>query len=334
MCRFSKTTWILILAVGVALWREYVKKGTFYNSKTDLKGKTVMITGANVGIGYETALALAKRNARVVLACRNEQKAKNAVINIRKASGTMSVDYLIVDFAEMSDIKRATEEFMQKEDRLDILINNAAVVTGGKTKDGFDNMFGINHVGYFMFTNLLMPLMRKTSQKNPVRIINVSSEAYMVGTIDLDNLSPDITVQGAATDFIRQYSNTKLMNVYFTSELHARLQKEFEGQEQPITTYCLHPGAISTNLGKELVDKRGLFYQFLRDSFLVIIAKPTAYGAQTSLYCALEEGIEQYSGGYFVDMAPAQLAENALNPTVGKNLWTVSEQLTSVKWEN
>lgn len=334
MCGFSKSTWVIIFAVCAALWMQFIKKGKLCESNTDLTGKTVMITGGNAGIGYETALDMAKRNARVVIACRNEQKAKKAVEDIKISAGTMSVVYLIVDFAEIADIRRAADEFIGKEDRLDILINNAGIIAYGKTKDGFDAMFGVNHLGYFMFTNLLMPLMRKTAKSTPVRIINVSSMAYKFGKIDFDNLNPDVTEFNSTTVVMQHYANSKLMNLYFTSELDARLKREFQGPNQAITTYSLHPGLISTRIGKDHFEKTGFVMGTLQKIVVVLFARPTSYGAQTSICCAVEEGIEMHSGGYFQDLLPVEVDECARDPEIGRKLWTVSEQFTAIQWDN
>nr|XP_039256631.1 dehydrogenase/reductase SDR family member 13-like [Styela clava] len=316
----------VILAIGVGAWIKIVKTGPVCDSDTDLTGKTVLITGGNVGVGKETAIGLAKHNAKVIIACRNSSKAEKAVTEIRLESGNDLVTFMELDLAEMADVRKFANEYIAKEERLDILVNNAGTITDGKTKDNFDMMFGINHLGPFLLTNLLLPLLRKTSKKNPVRIINVSSKIYAAGKIDFNNLNPDVDSNSGMKEIFLEYANTKLMNIYFTSELDKRLKKE----NVAITTYSLHPGTVNTNFALDLTENRGTLFVYVREVFVWLASMSSFYGAQTSLHCCLEKGIEDQSGRFFHRSRPIDLLSIATDPAIGPKLWEVSEVLTGL----
>jgi NAD(P)-dependent dehydrogenase (short-subunit alcohol dehydrogenase family) len=202
-----------------------------------MKNKTIIVTGATSGIGRITALELAKKGATVVLAVRNESKAKRAVANIRQEAGHDRVDYLIVDFASQASIRQMAAIFLARYDRLDILINNHGKVNilRRETADGIEETFAVNHLGYFLLTNLLL---ERIIQSAPARIINISSGSHRDGRIDFDNLQLQ---EGYSWN--RAYGNSKLANILFTIELAERL----EGTA--VTANALHPGWVATNIG-------------------------------------------------------------------------------------
>jgi NAD(P)-dependent dehydrogenase (short-subunit alcohol dehydrogenase family) len=202
-----------------------------------MKNKTIIVTGATSGIGRITALELAKKGATVVLAVRNESKAKRAVANIRQEAGHDRVDYLIVDFASQASIRQMAAIFLTRYDRLDILINNHGKVNilRRETADGIEETFAVNHLGYFLLTNLLL---ERIIQSAPARIINISSGSHRDGRIDFDNLQLQ---EGYSWN--RAYGNSKLANILFTIELAERL----EGTG--VTANALHPGWVATNIG-------------------------------------------------------------------------------------
>lgn len=315
-----------VCAVVLGAWIKIVKTGPVCYSDTDLTGRTVLITGGNAGVGKETAIGLAKRNAKVIIACRNALKAENAVLEIRKESNNDKVEFMKLDLAEFADIRKFSKNFIAKEKRLDILVNNAGTITHGKTKDNFDMMFGVNHLGPFLLTNLLLPLLKKTSKQSPVRIVNVSSKIYTAGSIDFYNLSPDVSSETDMKEIFLKYADTKLMNIYFTNELDKRLKKE----NVAITTYSLHPGTVSSNFALDLTEDRGILWASLRKVFTWLAAMSPYYGAQTTLHCCLEKGIEDLSGRFFHRSGPIDLLPGATSPTFGAKLWQISEILTGI----
>nr|DBA34301.1 TPA: hypothetical protein GDO54_001877 [Pyxicephalus adspersus] len=267
--------------------------------------------GANVGIGKTTALDMAKRGARVILACRNKETAEAAAYDIRRISGNNEVLFMKLDLASIASIKSFCKTFLSSEPRLDILINNAGIFGKGKTEDGFNLVFGVNHLGHFLLTHLLLDRLKQCS---PSRIVVLSSNAYQWGRIDFKNLNPPGETW---LKIPRAYCDSKLANILFTQELANQLQ----GTE--VTCYAVHPGPVFTNIGHSLpylpkvifLPVAWLFYQ-----------TPT-HGAQTSIYCAVEKGIEQYSGRYFTSCQVQRVQPHARDDAVAKKLWEVSEDL-------
>ena len=233
--------WPLVLGiVGVVLVLWMIRKwaaGGMCHSKAKLDGKTVIITGANTGIGKETAIDLAKRNARVILACRSQEKGKKAEVDVRRESGNNDVHFRQLDLSSFTSIRKFAKEVLVEESRVDILINNAAVMLCPymKTEDGFETQFGVNHLGHFLLTNLLLD---KIKQAPEGRIVNVSSLAHtMCGPIDLDTINSEEKYSPFGA-----YNRSKLANVLFTKELAKRLE------ETNVTTNSLHPGGVDTEL--------------------------------------------------------------------------------------
>ena len=229
-----------IVAVGVCLWilRKYFAGGVC-RSKAILDGKTVIITGGNTGIGKETAIDLAKRNARVILACRSQEKGKKAEMDVRRESGSSNVHFHQLDLASFASIKKFAKEILSEESRMDILINNAGVMycAFGKTEDGFETQFGVNHLGHFLLTNLLLD---KIKQAPEGRIITVSSIGHTLASkFDLDTINSE-----AHYSPYDAYYKSKLANVLFTKALAKRLTGT------NVTANSLHPGAVATELGR------------------------------------------------------------------------------------
>ena len=190
--------------------------GGVCRSQARLDGKTVIITGGNSGIGLETAVGLAKRNARVILACRSIERGETAV---KKRSGNDNVMFVKLDLSSLDSVRKCATKILEEEPRIDILINNAGVMMIPKrtlTKDGFEMQFGTNHLGHFLFTNLLLSRIKEAPS---ARIINVSSLACKRGSIDLDNLNSEQSYSQ-----IPVYCKSKLANVLFTHSLAKRLQ--------------------------------------------------------------------------------------------------------------
>jgi len=233
--------WPLILKIAVVvlvLWmiRRWAAGGVC-RSNARLDGKTVIITGANTGIGKETATDLAKRNARVILACRSQEKGKKAEVDVRRESGNNDVNFRQLDLSSFTSIREFAKEVLEEESHVDILINNAAVAVCPytKTEDGFEMQFGVNHLGHFLLTNLLLDRIKQAPEG---RIVNVSSIAHtFCGPIDLDTINSEDKYGPYDS-----YNKSKLANVLFTKQLAKRL----EGTN--VTTNSLHPGGVDTEL--------------------------------------------------------------------------------------
>ncbi|XP_046333336.1 retinol dehydrogenase 14-like [Haliotis rufescens] len=286
-------------------------------SKADLSGKTAIVTGANTGIGFYTALDFATRNARVILACRNAGKAKVACDQIRQETGNENVTVGIIDLCSLTSVRKFAEEFLKVERRLDILVNNASVLGLPKeiTDEGLESMFAANHFGPFLLTNLLLDLMKKTGR---ARIITVSSLVNKFGHIDFDNLCAE-----KSFDRFRIYNDSKLANVIFTKELARRM----EGTG--VTANCLHPGTIRTDLLRNIPS----FVQIPITLFGCLFFKSPDEGAQTSIHCAVSEEMEGVSGRYYCDCRDADKSVNRVAHDLGiaKKLWEISEKYTDLK---
>ncbi|KAK7011914.1 retinol dehydrogenase 12 [Biomphalaria glabrata] len=288
------------------------------DSAVDLSGKTVIVTGANTGIGFMTALDLARRNACVILACRNREKAEKAKEEIVAKTGNTNVVVRLLDLCSLKSVRDFAKQIIEEEPRLDILINNAGVVNEGRgktlTDEGLETLFAANYFGPFLLTNLLLDLLKKSA---PSRIINVSSVINKFATIDFENLNAEKSFKHH-----HQYADSKLAVILFTRQL----AKKLEGTG--VTANVLHPGTVYTDLFKHLFFL--LRYPLL--TFIRIFCKTAEEGAQTSLYLALSDDVKDISGKYFVD---CQLMESGANPLsrnmeVAEKLWNVSEEITGL----
>ncbi|XP_036390953.1 retinol dehydrogenase 12 [Megalops cyprinoides] len=302
--------------VGLVALRRWIAGGVC-RSKARLDGKTVLITGANTGIGKETAVDLATRGARVILACRDMSRANAAAGEIRQRSGNGNVVVKMLDLASLQSVRNLAKDILENEERLDILINNAGVMMCPKwrTEDGFEMQFGVNHLGHFLLTNCLLDLLKRST---PSRIINVSSLAHEKGEIHFDdiNLDKDYCPQ-------KSYRQSKLANVLFSQELAAHL----EGTG--VTVYSLHPGVIRTELGRHFWPMIPLWKRIIFQPLLLLIKSPWE-GAQTTIYCAVEESLEKTSGLYYSDCAPKEAAPQARDAATAKKLWDVSASMVGL----
>jgi len=270
-------------------------------------GKVIIITGANCGIGYETALDLAKRNARIILACRDPKRAQDAVEKIKTESKNENVEFEQLDLASLKSIRDFSERINKKPTKLDILINNAGLSGDGpikRTEDGFETVFGVNHLGPFLLTNLLLDLLKKSA---PSRIINVSSEAHSCNesfrliirnnffTININLVAKlnwdDLQMEKNYSSF-KAYSNSKLANILFTKELAKRL----EGTN--VTAVSLHPGFIKTEIFRN-IDNNPSFMNSIFKIMVRFFAKETKKGAISSVHCAIDDNIPNQNGLYF-----------------------------------
>ncbi len=280
-----------------------------------MKDKVCLITGANSGIGKITAIELAKKGAKIVMVCRNPQKAEEARKEIIEKSKNDSVDILLADFSSQKQIKAVAEEFKQKYDRLDVLLNNAGFIAGSKretTEDGYETTFAVNHLGYFMLTNLLIDPLKATPS---ARVISVSSAAHYFSRLDLDNLQLE---KGYSS--IKAYALSKLCNILFARELAKRLAGT------NITSNCLHPGGVATNFASDSTP----FFKFLFSigkPFLISAEK----GAETSIYLSSSPEVANVSGEYFDKKRIKKTSSAASNQENMKQLWELSTEMTHLQ---
>uniref|UniRef100_A0A3P8RPI5 Si:ch211-107o10.3 n=1 Tax=Amphiprion percula TaxID=161767 RepID=A0A3P8RPI5_AMPPE len=305
-----------VAGVGVLALRRWMAGGVC-RSKARLDGKTVLITGANTGIGKETALDMAQRGARVILACRDMTRARIAADEIRQRSGNGNVVVKKLDLASLQSVRDLVKDVQENEARLDILINNAGIMLCPKweTEDGFEMQFGVNHLGHFLLTNCLLDLLKKST---PSRIVIVSSVAHQKGRIHFDDINLDKSYNPE-----KSYRQSKLANILFCRELAARLQGT------GVTVYSLHPGVIRTELGRHFLPTVPLWKKMIFLPLLLLIKSPWE-GAQTTIYCAVDESQANVSGLYYSDCALKQPRPQALDDAAAKKLWDLSASMVGL----
>jgi len=277
-----------------------------------MQGKTVLITGANSGIGLVTASALAGMGATIILACRREEAAKQAMLEIQAKHPRAQLDFVSLDLASLASVRRAAAEVLNKHPLLDVLINNAGLASVPRevSKDGFEMTFAVNHLGPFLFTNLLLPALRASKG----RIINVASDAHKMGRMHWDNL------QLARGYFVlRAYAQSKLANILFTKALAERVE------EDGIHVNCLHPGAVSTNIWPEGNWLEKAFSKLLR-LFLITAEQ----GARTSIWLASGEDGGRFNGRYFEKCKEKYPSRAAQDRDAAEKLWEISANLTDL----
>jgi NAD(P)-dependent dehydrogenase (short-subunit alcohol dehydrogenase family) len=275
-----------------------------------MQGKVCLITGGTSGIGKSTAHELARMGATVVIVGRNAQKTSQVVEEIRAASGNNTVDSLLADLSSQQEVRRLANEFESKYSHLHVLLNNAGAVFMQRqlSVDGIEMTFALNHLAYFLLTNLLLDKIKASA---PARIINVSSGAHTSGKIEFDNL------QGERNYSSRAYGNSKLATILFTMELARRL----EGTG--VTVNALHPGFASTGFGK---NNPGFLMKIIR-AVVPLIARSPEKGAETSIYLASSPEVQSITGKYFIDCKVSQPAPQATDMVVARKLWDVSAEM-------
>jgi retinol dehydrogenase 14 len=276
--------------------------------------KVCLITGATSGIGKATAMGLANMGASVVMVGRDRGKGEAVMAEIKEKSPNASVDLMLADVSSQEQIRRLADEFKEAYPRLDVLINNAGVFRSKRltSADGIEMTFAVNHLAYFLLTNLLLDVLEASA---PSRIVNVSSGAQSNGTIDFDDL------QGENKEYkgTKAYSQSKLANVLFTYELARRL----EGTG--VTANCLHPGAVRTSFGRGSSGVFGFMVRALRP-FMISPER----GAETSIYLASSPEVDGLSGGYFVKKGEARSSDGSYDERIARRLWEVSAELTDL----
>ncbi|EDV29195.1 Retinol dehydrogenase 13 [Trichoplax sp. H2] len=306
-----------VTSISLLLVRNYMQGGTC-RSKARLDNKTVVITGGNTGIGKETAIDLAQRGARIILACRSESKGTTAVKEIIESSGSSNIVFRKLDLASLQSVRDFANQFNKNEDRLDILINNAGVMWCPymETADGLEMQFGTNHIGHFLLTNLLLDKLKACA---PSRIVVVSSIGHRGGKMNFDDLNGKKNYNSYTA-----YFQSKLANILFTRELAKRLQGT------GVTANSLHPGAVNTDLGRHLsVNQNGFLHALIAPLYWLFV-KTSKQGAQTSIYCAVDESLNGVSGKYFADCREKDCAAQGRDDGAAKKLWEISEEMTGL----
>jgi len=295
----------------------------------DLSGRSMVVTGANSGIGYEAALAFAKRNANVILACRNQDKAKVAADRIHGEAPNARLELIPLDLSDLSSVRGFADAFRRQHSRLNVLVNNAGVMALPRrvTKDGFEMQFGTNHLGHFALTGQLLDVLLKTPGS---RVVNVSSIAHKFGKIRFHDLQSETRYSKWAA-----YGQSKLANLLFTYELDRRLK---EAGSETISVAC-HPGWAATNLqeagpkmeGSKLMGRLSAWGN-------AMLAQDAAAGALSTVFAS----VEPLRGNEYVGPTrlmgwhgPPEIIEpvgKAHDPEASRRLWEESERLTGVRF--
>lgn len=273
----------------------------------DLSGRHYLVTGANTGIGKETARGLARRGARVTLAGRSEDRTRAAMGEIVSTDPDADLAFLRVDLADLASVRAAADDFLARDEPLDVLVNNAGLAGAkGLTTDGFELAFGTNHLGPFLLTQLLLDRLKEADS---ARIVNVASKShYDAKRIDWDTLrEPTSSATG-----LREYGVSKLANVLHAQELARRLAGT------GITTYSLHPGVIASDVWREVPRP---VRAALR---LMLFMKSTEEGATTSLHCATSDAAAAETGLYY-DRSKPKKPSRVATPELAAELWDRSE---------
>jgi NAD(P)-dependent dehydrogenase (short-subunit alcohol dehydrogenase family) len=320
----------LLLIVALRLVRRFVIAGRGVSEAClaqDLSGRVIIVTGANDGLGRETVRVLAKMGARIVLACRDQEKAATAIDELCSSSGEIrpsQLQYIHLDLADLTTVRSFVEEFRRTNDRLDVLVNNAGVgvvSSLGLTKDGVEAVFQINHLGHFYLVYLLLDLIVSCD----ARVVNVSSFGHKLCTTPqhLDDLQSELG--GARARYVL-YSRSKLANVLFTRELQRRLKlrhPHFQGD-----VFSLSPGRVLTKVwGK-------MYPRWLWPFFFVLgklTMKTPAEGAATIVFCAISPTLAGKGGTYLANCRITDPSELAQDDVLAVELWRRSEELLEIE---
>jgi NAD(P)-dependent dehydrogenase (short-subunit alcohol dehydrogenase family) len=281
-----------------------------------MKDKIILITGANTGIGKAAAEALARMSGTIVMMSRNLQRGEEARRELIERTGHQQIDLMTCDLASLEDIRKFSSDFHKKYDRLDVLINNAGIFVHERmeTADGFEYQIGVNHLGPFLLTSLLLDLLKKSGE---ARIINVSSAAHLIGKINFD----DLHLEKSYNPW-KSYAQSKLANVLFTYELSRRLNGD------GITVNALHPGLVKSRFSYDRRTEKP-------DSFIKlgeIISITPEKGAETTVFLATSPEVSGMSGGYYVRKKAKRTSKASYDQKTAAKLWDVSTELTRAKF--
>jgi NAD(P)-dependent dehydrogenase (short-subunit alcohol dehydrogenase family) len=280
-----------------------------------LDGKLCVITGATSGVGYEAAKCLARGGARLVLVCRNPEKASAVQQELKEKFGA-DIDFVITDFSKLRDIRNAAETILARHTRIDVLINNAGVHFTHRTKtvDGFETVFAVNHLAPFLFTNLLL---EKLEESAPARIIQINSQGHRFGGLDLN----DLDWENRRYNGYKAYGAAKTAQLLTTWEFSDRLKG------RGVTINAMHPGEVRTNIGMN----NGWMYRAYQRYFLRWVLKDPVISGEAIYYLAAAPEMEAITGKYFNRTNEEKPTRQAIDRTLGKQIWKVSEQMVDLK---
>ncbi|MNC23609.1 Cyclopentanol dehydrogenase [compost metagenome] len=279
-----------------------------------MQGKTVLVTGGNSGMGLATTIEMARRGAKVIMACRSQRRGEEALTEARRQSGSDDITLMLCDLASFQSIRSFAEGFLTEYPVLDVLINNAGVVTVKRelTADGFEMDLGVNHLGHFLLTNLLLDPLKAAKQG---RIVVVASGAYKIGKLHLDDHTLSRGFNPA-----KAYARSKLANILFTRELAARLQGT------SVTVNAVHPGAVGTSIGVNRDTGFGRSVLKLLSHFFLTPEQ----GADTAIYLAAAPELSRVTGQYYYRRQIQQLSPRAENAEEAARLWQWSLEQTGL----
>jgi len=279
------------------------------------QNSVVIITGANSGIGKAATMELAKSHAHIVMLCRDSERGMEAVEDIKKISGNPNVILMLCDLGSRKSIELFCAAFRSQYSRLNVLINNAGVALFARheTVDGHEMHFGVNYLGPFILTNLLLDLLIASA---PSRIINVSSNTHATGTIHFNNIDLEKGFRPW-----RAYDQSKLADIMFTYTLAERLRGT------GVTANCLHPGAVGTQIGVVRNKEVMKVIRKITSPFFLTAEK----GAETTVYLAVSPDVANTTGTYFVRKRAKRSSKLSYNQAVGERLWSLSEEMTGIR---
>jgi retinol dehydrogenase-12 len=278
-----------------------------------MNGRTCLITGATDGIGKETAIGMAKNGYNLILIGRNEEKGKKVTEEIKGIAESIDIDFFKADLILMKEVSRVADEVSRKYDKIDVLINNVGAYFAFRdvTEEGFERTFALNHLGYFLMTKKLLPLVEKSDYK---RIVNVSSSAHYGISFEFDNLNGENKYRGFKT-----YQKSKLANVMFTYELAKKVK------DLGITANCLHPGFVASKFG----NNNNLLWRGILGFAKTLMAINVKKGAKTSIHLACSNDVKDITGKFFSNCEVKKGSGKAKNEEHNKKLWELSEEFVT-----
>lgn len=282
-------------------------------SEWSVSGKTCVVTGANAGIGKETAVGLARSGAHVVMVCRSSERGERALAEVKAASGSDAVELMLCDMSAFASMRELSEQLHAQHRAVHVLVNNAGAMFARReqTVDGIEQTFQVNHLGYFVVTHLLLDLLQASA---PARIVTVASHAHRRAKFEFDNLQGERKYSDLSA-----YSRSKLYNIAFTYELARRLAGT------GVTANCLHPGVVASNFGLSASPAFRLLVKVGRP-FLMSSER----GARTSIYVAASSEVEGVSGKYFDKCKQVRSSRVSYDVEAQRRLWKVSAELTGL----
>jgi retinol dehydrogenase-12 len=279
-----------------------------------MKDKVCIITGSGSGIGFETALALARKGATVITITRNIEKVNQTIKDLKEESGNQRIDGFDIDLSSQKYIRKKAREIIKKYPKIDVLVNNAGTWYSrlNYTEDNIEMQFAVNHLAYFLFTHELLPALVKSDDP---RIINVGSDSHYHGKMHFNDINLTRKYHG-----LRAYAQSKLANVLFTYEFERRKPLE------KLNIYCVQPGLVKTNIGlKHTISFHSLAWRIRRLSGVT-----PAEGAETSVYLASSDEVKGISGKYWDKMKLKKSSKQSMNKEDAARLWILSERLCDI----